>query len=49
MTKSLTPKDLNFEFSKLNPTHQSLKKCKAYLSQYFVPLKDGNHAVFEDG
>ena len=39
----------NFKFSKLYPDVMTLKECYAYISQYFVPLKDGNHAVFEDG
>ena len=46
---ALNSRDLNFDFEKINSKKQTLDQCKAYLSQYFVPLKDGNHAVFEDG
>ena len=46
---ALDSKAPNFDFSKINPDVLTLKKCQAYVAQYFVPLKDGNHAVFEDG
>ena len=49
MNNSLTPNDANFDFTKINQSHMTLAQCKDYLSRYFVPLKDGCHAVFEDG
>ena len=46
---ALTATDLNFDFNKLDPAHKKLKECMEYITQYFVPLKDGNISVFEDG
>jgi len=46
---SLTSKDTNFDFKMLSPAKKTLKECMEYIAQYFVPLKDGNIAVFEDG
>ena len=34
----------NFEFNDRN----TLKGCMKYIAQYFIPLKDGNIAIFED-
>ena len=45
---SLVP-TTNFNFKQIDPRHKTLSECKTYLKQYFVPLLDGNHAVFENG
>ena len=47
--EALNSKAPNFNFSKINSDVMTLKQCQAYIAQYFVPLKDGNHIVFEDG
>ena len=39
----------NFNFKLTDPRQKTLKECKAYIREYFVPLRDGNHAVLEDG
>ena len=39
----------NFDFNQLSPEKNTLKGCMKYISQYFIPLKDGNIAIFEDG
>ena len=39
----------NFNFKLIDPRQKTLKECKAYIREYFVPLRDGNHAVLEDG
>jgi len=39
----------NFNFKLINPCEKTIKECKAYIREYFVPLRDGNHAVLEDG
>ena len=39
----------NFNFKLIDPRQKILKECKAYIREYFVPLRDGNHAVLEDG
>ena len=39
----------NFDFSMVDPKNHTPKQVKAYVSQYFVPLVDGNHAVFING
>ena len=49
MISALTSKDTNFDFKMLSPAKKTLKECMEYIAQYFVPLKDGNIAVFEDG
>ena len=49
MVIALTSNDKNFDFSQLDSEHKRLKECMEYIAQYFVPLKDGNISVFEDG
>ena len=49
MISALTFSDPNFSFDELEPTKHSLKFCKDYIARYFVPLSDGNIAVFKDG
>jgi hypothetical protein len=49
MISALTFSDPNFSFDELEPTKHSLKFCKDYIARYFVPLRDGNMAVFQDG
>ena len=39
----------NFNFKLIDSQHKTLSECKKYIKQYFVPLLDGNHAVFEQG
>jgi hypothetical protein len=39
----------NFDFNQLSPAQNTLKGCMKYITQYFIPLKDGNIAMFEDG
>ena len=39
----------NFDFNQLSPAKNTLKGCMKYITQYFIPLKDGNIAMFEDG
>jgi hypothetical protein len=39
----------NFDFAQLSPKNKTLKACMKYITEYFVPLKDGNIAMFEDG
>jgi hypothetical protein len=39
----------NFDFKQLSPKNKTLKACMDYITQYFIPLKDGNVAMFEDG
>ena len=39
----------NFDFKQLSPKNKTLKTCMHYITQYFIPLKDGNIAMFEDG
>ena len=39
----------NFNFDLIDPATKSLEECQEYIKQYFVPLRDGNHAIFENG
>ncbi len=39
----------NFDFALADPNHHTSTQCKEYIKQYFVPLVDGNHAVFLNG
>ena len=49
MPIGLSKNSPNFDFSKVNPKQYTPKQVKAYVSQYFVPLVDGTHAVFVNG
>ena len=41
--------ETNFNFELINPATKTLEECEKYIQQYFVPLRDGNHGVFENG
>ena len=49
MPIGLSKNSPNFDFSKVNPKNHTPKQVKAYITQYFVPLVDGSHAVFVNG
>ena len=41
--------ETNFNFELINPATKTLEECQEYIKKYFVPLRDGNHGVFENG
>ena len=46
---ALSSNSPNFDFNQLSAEKNTLKGCMKYITQYFIPLKDGNIAMFEDG
>ena len=49
MISALTFSDPNFSFDELEPTKHFLKLFKDCIARYFVPLRDVNMTVFQDG